>query len=168
MMKNGRAKRILFTIGVVYALDQLSKILIAKLLSPGDFWVVVPGFFKFVHWNNTGAAWSLLSGWNELLAFISFVALIILIRLRNRFPIERVWGQIAFGMVLGGIFGNLTDRIRVGHVIDFLYFFIQRDSGRELGFPAFNFADASICIGVLMLLILSWHTEESKAEGAKA
>jgi signal peptidase II len=66
---------------------------------------------------------------------------------------------VAFGCICGGIAGNLIDRLRVGHVIDFLYFYIHRANGDELGFPAFNVADSAICIGVGLIFLLTWRTE---------
>ena len=62
------------------------------------------------------------------------------------------------GLLLGGIAGNLLDRVlpQRQHVIDFLYFHIHPRGGGELGFPAFNVADSAICIGVGLLIVLSW------------
>ena len=54
------------------------------------------------------------------------------------------------------------DRVRIGHVVDFLYFYVVRRDGREAGFPAFNVADSAICIGVGLLFILSLQTESPK------
>ena len=58
--------------------------------------------------------------------------------------------------ICGGIAGNLIDRLRVGHVIDFLFFYVHRANGDELGFPAFNVADSAICVGVALYLLLNW------------
>jgi hypothetical protein len=58
------------------------------------------------------------------------------------------------GLIYGGILGNIADRIVRGHVVDFLYFYIIQRSGKELGFPAFNIADLSICIGVGLMFVL--------------
>jgi signal peptidase II len=52
-----------------------------------------------------------------------------------------------------------VDRLRVGHVIDFIYFYVRRANGDELGFPAFNVADSGICIGVALIFLLTWRTE---------
>src|SRR5581483_6349518 len=113
---------------IVLGLDQLSKAMVMRLL-PGvghDEKIVIPGFFKFVHWDNTGAAWSLFRDNNALLAIVALVALLVLFLSRNHFDSRTLLGQIAFGLIIGGIIGNLIDRIRVGHVIDFLYFYLQR------------------------------------------
>jgi signal peptidase II len=115
----------------------------------------VPGFFKFVHWQNTGAAWSLFRGNNGLLAVVALVALLILFLSRHHFDSHTLLGQIAFGLIIGGIMGNLADRIARKHVIDFLYFYLQQRGGREIGFPAFNVADTAICTGVALVFLLT-------------
>lgn len=151
-------RRILITGGVVLIADQFTKLLVMSLINRWDQRIVIDGFFKLVHWGNTGAAWSLFHGNNGLLALVSCIALGLLVWLRNRFDLRSSVGQIAYGLVGGGILGNLIDRLRVGHVIDFLYFYLRPrgGDGREAGFPAFNVADSAICVGVVLLLVLSW------------
>lgn len=152
----------------VWAVDQLTKALVMWRIPPWDQQVLLDGFFKLVHWGNTGAAWSLFHDNNGVLAVISIVALILLISLRDRFDLSGWVGQTAYGLLAGGILGNLTDRLRVGHVVDFLYFHLQPrgGEGREIGFPAFNVADSAICVGVTLLLFLSWR-EEDRRQGGK-
>jgi signal peptidase II len=148
-------------------LDQLTKLAVLKFLGFQQEVVVFDGFFKFVHWGNTGAAWSLFRDNNALLAIVSLVALLILIAGRRHFATGAPLGDYAMGMVFGGIIGNIIDRFVHGHVVDFLYFHLYRRSGEELGFPAFNVADSSICIGVLILFILSLQTNgQSSAKPA--
>jgi signal peptidase II len=74
---------------------------------------------------------------------------------RRQFDAHRPIGQIALGLMFGGIIGNLIDRFRIGHVVDFIYFFTYRKGGGEIGFPAFNIADSAICVGVSFLFIIS-------------
>ena len=140
---------------VVFALDQAAKLLVLRFLGPTQERVVIAGFFKFVRWENTGAAWSLFHDRNEHLAIVAVVALLILFRSRHHFDSHTLPGQIAFGLIVGGIFGNLVDRIRVHHVIDFLYFYVQQRGGNEVGFPAFNVADSAICTGVGLIFLIT-------------
>jgi signal peptidase II len=144
---------------LIIAFDQITKLIVMKYLDYASERVVVDGFFKLVHWQNTGAAWSMFRGNNGILAFVAFGALILLIWKRHHFDIHTSGGQISLGLIFGGIVGNLIDRVRVGHVIDFVYFYVMRRDGREAGFPAFNVADSAICIGVGLLFILSWQSE---------
>lgn len=146
----------------VVGLDQLTKLLVLKCLGYTQEKVVVTGFFKLVHWANTGAAWSLFRGNNNILALVALVALVVLFFSRRHFDSRTLLGQIAFGLIFGGIVGNLIDRLARGHVIDFLYFFVQHRGG-EVGFPAFNVADSAICTGVGLIFILTWRNEHQTA-----
>lgn len=154
----------------VLAMDQLTKLAVLKFLGYAQERVVIPGFFKFVHWGNTGAAWSLFHGNNELLAIVSLLALLALFLFRHRFDTRRLLGQLALGLMFGGIMGNLVDRLLPArqHVIDFIYFYLVRRGGTEIGFPAFNVADSAICVGVALLFILSWQQDQQKASGLGA
>jgi signal peptidase II len=153
-------RRIAVIVLIVVALDQLTKAIVLRFLpAKGDEKVILEGFFKFVHWNNTGAAWSLFQDNNELLAIVALVALLILFLSRHHFDSRTLLGQIAFGLIIGGIIGNLIDRIRVHHVIDFLYFYLKRRDGTIMDFPAFNIADSAICTGVALVFLLTWRSE---------
>jgi signal peptidase II len=146
---------------VVLALDQFAKWLVLHHLDPGDEKTVIPGFFKLVHWGNTGAAWSLFSGNNAALALVGLFALVALYLTRHHFNSHTLSGQIAFGLIFGGIAGNLTDRLMPSRqaVVDFLYFYLQQRGGRIIDFPAFNVADTAICTGVGLIFIITWKTE---------
>src|SRR5258708_1399804 len=104
----------------VIALDQLTKWVVLNYLGYAQERIIIDGFFKFVHWGNTGAAWSMFHGNNELLAIISLVALMLLFLNRRHFEAHTFVGQIALGLMFGGITGNLIDRLWMKHVIDFL------------------------------------------------
>ncbi|MFO1475807.1 MAG: signal peptidase II [Verrucomicrobiota bacterium] len=157
-----RTTRIAMVAAVILALDQATKLLVLRYLGYHEEKSVIDGFFKIVHWQNTGAAWSIFSGNNKLLAAIAVIALVILFLSRHYFDSRSLTGQIALGFIFGGITGNLIDRVRVHHVIDFLYFYIQ-PAGRPdpIGFPAFNVADSAICTGVALIFLLSWKTDHA-------
>ncbi|HUR47177.1 MAG TPA: signal peptidase II [Candidatus Saccharimonadales bacterium] len=143
----------------VLALDQITKLIVLKYLGYGEERPVLDGFFRLVHWGNTGAAWSMFRGNNAVLAAVALLALLVLFFTRHQFDAHRLGGQLSLGLIFGGILGNLLDRLRIGHVVDFLYFYLIRRDGREAGFPAFNIADSAICVGVGLLFILSWQNE---------
>jgi signal peptidase II len=132
----------------------LTKQIVVKFLAYGDDKVIVDGFFKFVHWGNTGAAWSLFRGNNYVLALVAILAVVILFFSRHHFDARTWLGQLAFGLICGGIVGNLIDRLWAGHVIDFIYFYRG-----EYGFPAFNVADSAICTGVGLVFLITWKSE---------
>ncbi|HXI69449.1 MAG TPA: signal peptidase II [Verrucomicrobiae bacterium] len=165
-------KRILALALVIFAFDQLTKWFVLQCIPSGDEIVVVPGFFNLVHRDNTGAAWSLFTGNNAVLALIATVALVALFLARRQFHSHTLLGQLAFGLIFGGIIGNLTDRLLPGRhaVVDFLYFYLQRRGTVEpLSFPAFNVADSAICTGVTLIFLITWkheHAPKNATSGA--
>jgi signal peptidase II len=154
---------------VILVLDQFSKHLVLKYLALGQERVVIDGFFKFVHWANTGAAWSMFTNNNRLLALVALLALVVLFLSRHYFDAHTKLGQVALGFIFGGILGNLTDRLSSAqHVTDFLRFYLQQRGGEEIGFPAFNIADSAICVGVGFVFILSWRNENAAVKTAQS
>lgn len=159
----------------IFAADQLSKYAVLQVLGYAQEYVVLDGFFKFVHWGNTGAAWSMfnqLHGSNDMLAVVSLLALLALMFSFKQFNTATALGRISLGLMIGGIIGNLVDRLHPErrHVIDFIYFYAYRRSGEEIGFPAFNVADSAICVGVGLMMLLMYQvstpslsTADSKA-----
>jgi signal peptidase II len=103
-----------------------------------------------------------------MLAIISILALLGLFVWRRHFYIDSALGQISLGLIFGGIIGNLIDRLHHRQVIDFLRFYLKRRSGEELGFPAFNMADSAICVGVGLLILLSWKQDHAQGNGRPA
>ena len=164
-------RRIIALALFILALDQLTKWFVLQCLAAGDEVVVIPGFFNFAHRANTGAAWSLFTGNNAVLAGVALVAVIALFLARHHFHAGRLTGQLALGFIFGGILGNLADRLLPGRhaVVDFLYFYLQPRGGGELGFPAFNVADSAICTGVALIFLITWKIEsERKPEESPA
>ena len=154
--------RILLVALLTLALDQLTKwVVIQKLPFNGKPVTVVDGLFELVHFGNTGAAWSLFSGQNFWLAIFSLAALIFLWVSRRHFGAETALGQLALGLILGGVVGNLVDRVVHHHVVDFLQFYIP------FRFPAFNVADSGICTGVGLMFVQSFQKPKPGETWAK-
>lgn len=166
MRFNLNPRIVLLALGVL-VFDQLTKLIVLRHLGFAEEKVILEGFFKFVHWGNTGAAWSMFRGNNGALALVAAVALVVLFLSRHHFELHTAGGQCSLGLIFGGIVGNLIDRIRIGHVVDFIYFYLIRRDGDEAGFPAFNVADSAICIGVGLLVFLSWQNEPVKPKAAE-
>ncbi len=132
----------------VVALDQASKGFALQTLSWGRPVVVIPGLLNFTLVGNTGAAWGLFRDQGFWLTLLAFGALIFLFAVRRHFTTTGAIPRIAFGLLLGGIGGNLVDRLVYGHVVDFICFYLGR-----FPWPAFNAADTAICTGVGLYLI---------------
>lgn len=154
----------------ILVFDQITKWFVQRGIFPGDEIVVIPGFFNLTHRANTGAAWSLFTGNNAVLATVALIALVVLYHTRHHFSAHRLTGQIAFGLIFGGIIGNLTDRLLPGRhaVVDFLHFYMARRGTVEVyDFPAFNVADSAICTGVALIFLLNWQDEPKSVTSDK-
>lgn len=164
------SQRIAALAALVLLADQVTKWIVVKTLGFYDERVVIPGFFKFVHWGNTGAAWSLFSGNNGILIVVMVLAVIALILSRHHFESHTLMGQVAFGLIFGGIAGNLFDRLFRHEVVDFIRFYmIQRGNQEsEIGFPAFNVADSAICVGVGLIFLITWKNEQTPKKSAES
>ena len=163
-------RRIAALAACVFALDQFTKWLVLRFTVEGDEIVIIPGFFNLAHRANTGAAWSLFTGNNAILASVALVAVVALFLARDHFHARRLTGQLALGLIFGGIIGNLTDRLLPGRhaVVDFLHFYLQRRGSYEpLDFPAFNVADSAICTGVALIFLLNWQDEPKPVTSGK-
>ena len=140
----------------IAALDQFTKWLVMRSISPEDTRVVISGFFSLVQVHNTGAAWGILKDYNLVLTLVLFSALAGMFLFRRSFQLHRPAFRLFYGLIAGGILGNLIDRLRWHYVIDFLSFYIG-----SWHWPAFNVADSAICIGVGLYIILSWRASSS-------
>ena len=146
----------------ILALDQATKFWVRGAFYPGESWIVAPAFFSLTYVRNTGAAWGILGGLNSWLAVLSIILLILLVVFRRTWLSDSLTHRVALGGLMGGILGNLADRARLGYVVDFLDFHC-----RSWHFPAFNVADATICIsvGLYLLTTVSSRPAPSRAPG---
>ena len=140
--------------GACFTLDQVTKSLINARLPLGSYGAselkVIPGFFNLVHVGNTGAAWSMFSGKSTLLGLLAGATLVGIFLWRRQLGLRLPAVQTAFGLLCGGIIGNLVDRLLHGHVIDF----IDLHFG-SYTYPTFNVADSGICVGVFWYVLWS-------------
>ncbi len=150
------AYRRLWVLGlIVYTLDQGTKSWINARLplgsyGPGGNIPIFPGFFNLVHVGNTGAAWSMFTGASTLLGLLAAGTLFAVFFWRRQLGLRQPAAQGAFGLLCGGIVGNLTDRLVHGHVIDF----IDLHFGTYV-YPTFNVADSGIFLGVFGYILWS-------------
>ncbi len=141
--------------------DQISKILIGLYFNLNKSIVIIKNFFSITLVHNTGAAWSILQNKNIFILIFSIVALIIIYRFMFLFKTNKR-NNFAFGLLVGGIFGNLLDRIIYGYVRDFFDFTIF-----SYDYPVFNIADIFIVIGVILLIIAIIKGEDSSANSSR-
>jgi len=139
--------------GIVVFFDQLTKILVVKLLPLYSSVAIIPGFFNLVHVRNTGAAFSFLaggysSGRQIFFVAVSLVGIGVIFYVYRGLKKEDKWAKIALALIFGGAVGNLIDRLRLGEVIDFLDVYVGK-----YHWPAFNVADSAITVGAVILLL---------------
>ena len=140
--------------GVIIGFDQWTKILVRTRLEFGGIWApwdwLLP-YARVVHWNNSGAAFGILQGQSLLFTILAFIVTGVIIYYFPRVSPNDWTLRLAMGLQLGGAMGNLIDRLTMsGQVTDFI----------SVGsFAVFNVADASISVGVVILLIGVWIKE---------
>lgn len=151
---------------IVLLVDQVSKHYITLNWRYHELKEILP-FLNIYLDHNRGAAFSFLTEMPQLAFWLfSSVALIIsailsvwMYRLERQF----IWLSVSLALILGGAIGNLIDRLRFGHVVDFISFHIG-----SWHFAIFNIADAAICCGAGMLAIeIFWRSKPNKNSGAK-
>ncbi len=157
------ARPLAFLISALVILaDRLSKLWVKKHIPTGNAIVVIPHVFRLTHVLNTGAAFSLFENVQSprtvrfLLVGFSIVAAVVLLALLWRTGRRLNASTVAFALILGGALGNLYDRLRLQHVIDFLEVHIV-----HYHWPDFNVADSCIVIGACLLLLETFRPQRT-------
>lgn len=128
-------------------IDLLVKIIVINFMKLYDTIKIIPNFFNIMYVRNTGAAFSILEDSRIFFIVITFVALIVIYLFLLKDKVLSKYQTFLYSMLIGGIIGNLIDRIIYGYVIDYLSFNIFGYS-----FPVFNLADSFIVISVILLI----------------
>ena len=126
---------------IIFLMDQFTKFLVREFL-PFGYSYPFDGFFRITHTHNTGSAFGILQGQNTPLIFVSFIGIFVLVMIYRSQPRATNLLRTSLALQIGGAFGNLLDRLRLGSVTDFI------DVG---AWPVFNLADASIVTGLILL-----------------
>ena len=125
--------------------DQLTKLAVTASFRPGDSLPVLPPVLYFSYVQNTGAAFGMLRGQQAVFVVCSLLIIAWIVREFLAGPRLDAWTRWGYALILGGAAGNLIDRVRFGHVIDFIDLRV---------WPVFNVGDSAITIGVALLV---WH-----------
>jgi signal peptidase II len=144
--------------GSIFALDQLTKAIVNSLLPEGSSHALLPGVLMLTHIRNPGTAFGLMRGSGPLLTVITVAAVIFIISYwlsirRQALPATLLaWG---LALPLGGALGNLVDRVRLGHVIDFIDFRV---------WPVFNVADSAITVGACLVAYYFFFIQDARPQ----
>lgn len=145
-MKSPRSTFILLAIAVfTLVADQFTKYLAMTRLAPIGEWAPIPSLvriFTFTYTTNTGVAFGLFKDLGPIFVGVAVVVIAAIVVYQQQIP-ESAWlVRLALGLQLGGAAGNLVDRLRLGHVVDFIHVHF---------WPVFNVADSAIVVGVILL-----------------
>jgi signal peptidase II len=137
----------------VLLLDQVTKRLVTSAMPMHSSVEVIPDLFHLTLVTNRGALFGLLHDLpdpyrSSLFTLVPLLAIGLIVYFQLRTTLQDTLAHTGLALILGGALGNLVDRVRLGHVIDFLDVFIG-----DHHWPAFNAADSSICIGVSLLIL---------------
>lgn len=139
-------KKIFSFATIVLALDQITKIIVSSYLKLNSSVKVIKNFFYITLCHNYGAAWGIFSDSKLLIIMGTLVAIVLIYHFIYCFK-KNMRNDLAFGLLFGGLAGNLIDRIAFGYVRDFLDFIIFK-----YDYPVFNVADMAIVLGVILLI----------------
>ncbi|MHB8170699.1 MAG: signal peptidase II [Thermincolia bacterium] len=145
---------LLVALGVLI-LDQGTKHVVLKGMMEGDSYPIIENIFHLTFVRNPGAAFGIMPNKTYFFIGVSLVVLAGIIYFYQTIPKEQKWLRIAMGLIAGGAVGNLIDRVRFGHVVDFFDFRV---------WPVFNIADSAIVVAVTIIFL---HLiREGKNEGS--
>lgn len=147
--------RLIYIAIAVLILDQAAKLWILATVEPGTYIdpppiSVIPGFYYIVHIYNTGGAWGAFAGGSFWLGLLGVAVVIGIFVFRKKLGLEQVAMQYSFGLLVGGVLGNVVDRFCYGHVIDFIDIHLP-----GYRWPAFNIADAAIFSGIAIYVFVT-------------
>ena len=145
----------------ILVIDQIVKVSIDSFWRINEIITVIPNFFYFTKVYNDGAAWSILDGSIIILIIVAVLAFIFLINYQKHFQ-NKYRNIIAFGLIYGGLLGNLVDRIIYGYVIDYIKILIG-----SYNFPVFNIADVAIVSGFILLIYAVIKGEDNNENSSK-
>ena len=148
---------LIFLTGVIILLDQGTKTWVRTNLAYQEMWSPWPWlmpYARLVHWSNTGAAFGMFQNMSMVFTILAVIVSVAILFYYPQIAKEDWPLRVALSMQLGGAIGNLIDRLTIGSVIDFI----------SVGnFPVFNIADASLSVGVAILILGMWIKEKQEA-----
>lgn len=154
-------RKILTIAMVTLVIDQITKTILENIIKLGTTKQIIKNFFYITTVHNDGAAWGIFSNNSIIIIIGTIISFFIIYKFIYGFK-KNTRNNIAFGLVLGGLAGNLCDRLFLGYVRDFLDFIIFK-----YDFPVFNIADVAIVIGVILLIIAIIKGEDVNENNSK-
>jgi signal peptidase II len=144
--------------GGIFALDQTAKWLVATRLTMGESWEPIPaiaGFIRVTYSYNTGAAFGFLPQAAPFFLGLALITTVVFIVTYPRLPAHALMSRVGIALIIGGALSNASDRLRLGHVVDFVHVQLTANFANIS-----NFADHAITVGVVLLLIDQYLIEQ--------
>lgn len=154
-------KKILLFATIALALDQITKAVVSSYLKLNSSLKVINDLFYLTLCHNDGAAWGMFSGNSFIIIIGTIIAIFLIYHFIYCFK-SNTRNNIAFGLLYGGLAGNLTDRIVLGYVRDFLDVYIFK-----YDFPVFNVADICIVLGVILLIYATLRGDDENVDNSQ-
>lgn len=139
---------------IVLLIDQMTKMIVMNNMLLGQEIKIIKKFFSLIYLTNTGAAFSTFENQRLFLIIVSLFCTALIVSLMQKEKNMTKLKILSFGILIGGMFSNLIDRVFYKHVVDFISFTIL-----NYKFPVFNIADIGITIGVFLYLIINIYEE---------
>lgn len=139
---------------IVLLIDQMTKMIVMNNMLLGQEIKIIKKFFSLIYLTNTGAAFSTFENQRLFLIIVSLFCTALIVSLMQKEKNMTKSKILSFGILIGGMFSNLIDRVFYKHVVDFISFTIL-----NYKFPVFNIADIGITIGVFLYLIINIYEE---------
>lgn len=151
MMNKKKNKLVLFDIlflAMLIAIDQYTKYIAVQKLKNQPAFSIINGVLEFNYLENRGAAFGMLQNQKVFFVFVAIIFLCVIAYVLVKIPQEKKYNRVHILLVLisGGAIGNLTDRLRLNYVVDFIYIVL-------INFPIFNVADMCVTISTALLII---------------
>lgn len=154
-------RKILIVGIIALIIDQISKIIVEAYLVLNKPVILINNFFSLTLCHNQGAAWGILKDKEWIIIVFTIMAILLIYHFIYCFK-SNMRNNIAFGLLFGGLDGNLLDRIIFGYVRDFLDLYIFK-----YDYPVFNIADICIVVGVILLIISIIKGDDLSETGSK-
>lgn len=150
-------RTIIVIMSIIILLDQFIKKIIVSIMDLNTSYTVINNFFHITYVQNNGAAFSMFEGNRLFLITIAVLSLALIIYMLVKDQDKKLLNKVSYGLLIGGIIGNLIDRVFLGYVIDYLHFDIFSYS-----FPVFNLADIGIVVGIGLMLIQTIRSDKNE------
>ena len=139
---------------LVLLIDQITKVIVMNNMNVGQEIKILKNFFSLIYLTNTGAAFSIFENQRLFIIIISLFCTALIVSLMQKEKNMTKLKILSFGILIGGMFSNLIDRVFYKHVVDFISFTFF-----TYKFPIFNIADIGITTGVFIYLLINLKKE---------